>query len=266
MISRTATLAALLSTSLLAASAHAQSPAPAPATTTTAPMAETAHERLFRLFKQSDEDSLRRNPITGLFRGDLRYADQFGDYITDEYYAKEKAATEWELAELHKIDRKQLNATDQIAYDVFEYSDQQGLEGYDPKYFDVTVVRPINHFSGFHTFYPTFASGKGAAPFKTVVDYENNIKRHAGYAQLLDRSIGRFRQGMKSGVFETKLTIRNVIDQLDEQLKQKPEESQFYDSYDATAYWCVKTQRGFGPDGLPVRPDCCQGERDCCEQ
>ena len=46
--------------------------------------------------------------------------------------------------------------------------------------------------------------------------------------QLLDRSIGRFRQGMKSGVFETKLTIRNVIDQLDAQLKQKPEESQLY--------------------------------------
>jgi uncharacterized protein (DUF885 family) len=60
------------------------------------------------------------------------------------------------------------------------------------------------------------------------VDYENNIKRHAGYAQLLDKSIDRFRQGMKSGVFETKLTIRNVIDQLNEQLKQKPEDSQLY--------------------------------------
>ena len=33
---------------------------------------------------------------------------------------------------------------------------------------------------------------------------------------------------MASGVFETKMTIRNVIDQLDEQLKQSPEESQFY--------------------------------------
>jgi uncharacterized protein (DUF885 family) len=219
-------LAALLTTSLLAGPGAAQT-APAPGTTA-APAAETAHDRLFRLFKQSDEDNLRRNPIFGIFRGDLRYADQFGDYITDEYYAAEKAATVAELAELHRIDRGQLNPTDQIAYDVFEYSNQNGLEGYDPKYFDVTVVRPINHFSGFHTFYPTFASGKGAAPFKTVVDYENNIKRHAGYAQLMDRSIERFRQGMKSGVFETKLTIRNVIDQLDTQLKQTPEESQLY--------------------------------------
>jgi hypothetical protein len=44
-----------------------------------------------------------------------------------------------------------------------------------------------------------------------------------------------------------------------------PDESQFYDSYDSTAYWCVETQRAFGPDGQPARPDCCSGERDCCK-
>ena len=219
-------LAALLTTSLIAGPAAAQSAAAeAPVA---APATESAHDRLFRLFKQSDEDNLRRNPIFGIFRGDLRYADQFGDYITDDYYAKEKAATEAELAVLRAIPRDQLNATDQLAYDIFEYQQLQGLEGYEPRYFDVSVVRPINHFSGFHTFYPTFASGKGAAPFKTVADYENNIKRHAGYATLLDRSIDRFRQGMANGVFETKLTIRNVIDQLNDQLKQKPEDSQLY--------------------------------------
>ena len=223
MTKRTAVFAALLSTTLFAIPASVSAQA-APAATAT----QSAHDQLFQLFKQSDEDSLKRNPITGIFRGDLRYADQFGDYITDEYFAKEKAATEADFANLHKINRAALNPTDQIAYDVFEYSTKQGLEGFEPRYFDPNVVRPINHFSGFHTFYPTFASGKGAAPFKTVADYENNIKRHAGYVVLLDRSIGRFRQGMKSGVFETKLTIRNVIDQLNEQLKQKPEDSQFY--------------------------------------
>jgi hypothetical protein len=44
-----------------------------------------------------------------------------------------------------------------------------------------------------------------------------------------------------------------------------PDEFTFYDKYDATAYWCVETQRGFGPDGNPVRPDCCGGERSCCK-
>ena len=44
-----------------------------------------------------------------------------------------------------------------------------------------------------------------------------------------------------------------------------PDEFTFYDKYDSTAYWCAETQRGFGPDGSPVRPDCCSGERDCCK-
>jgi hypothetical protein len=44
-----------------------------------------------------------------------------------------------------------------------------------------------------------------------------------------------------------------------------PDEFTFYDKYDGTAYWCVETQRAFGPDGHPVRPDCCSGERDCCK-
>ncbi len=72
--------------------------------------AETPHDRLFRLFKDSDEAQLKRNPLFGIFRGDLRYADQFGDYITDEYLANEKAADEADLAALHAIDRASLSS------------------------------------------------------------------------------------------------------------------------------------------------------------
>ena len=31
-----------------------------------------------------------------------------------------------------------------------------------------------------------------------------------------------------------------------------PAELAFYDAYDATAYWCTKTQKPLGPDGRPV--------------
>ena len=199
------------------------------AATTAAPAAsESAHDRLFRLFKESDEANLKRNPLGALFRGDMRYAEHLGDGITDAYYAKEKAASEHDLAELHKIDRSQLNPTDQLAYDVFEFSTMDTLKGYQPDLLALSVVRPMNHFFGFHTFYPTFASGKGAAPFKTVEDYENNLKRHKEFVTYIDRAIGRFREGEKSGVVETKLTVRNMIEQLDTQLKQGVEESPYY--------------------------------------
>ena len=38
----------------------------------------------------------------------------------------------------------------------------------------------------------------------------------------------------------------------------------FYDKFDQTAYWCVLTQTGLGPDRQPVRPDTCCDGRDCC--
>jgi hypothetical protein len=43
-----------------------------------------------------------------------------------------------------------------------------------------------------------------------------------------------------------------------------PDKGTFCDKYYSTAYWCVEAQRGFGPDGNPVRPDCCSAGRDCC--
>ena len=219
----------------LAACATTAEPAPQvaaaaavePARVAAAP-AESGHDRLFRLFKESDEAQLKRNPLFGIFRGDMRYADQFGDYVSEEYYAAEKAAGDADLAALRAIDRASLNETDQLAYDVFEFSTEDTLRGYQPEILSLTKVRPINHFSGFHTFYPTFSSGKGGAPFKTVQDYDNALKRHAGYAKLLDASVARFREGEAAGVFETKMTIRNVIEQLDTQLKQSVTDSTFY--------------------------------------
>jgi uncharacterized protein (DUF885 family) len=218
----------LILSASLAAIAATPSPAQAPARAAASQAEQSAHDRLFQLFKDSDEASLKRNPLNALFRGDLRYADRLGDNITDKYYAGERAAAEHDLAALHAIPRDQLNATDQLAYDVFEFQTKDTLKGLQPDLLALTKVRPLNHFFGFHTFYPTFASGKGAAPFKTLADYENNLKRHKDFVVYLDRAIGRFREGEQTGVVETKLTVKNMIEQLDNQLKMKVEESPYY--------------------------------------
>ena len=186
------------------------------------------HDKLFALFADADERSLKLNPVGALFRGDMRYADRLGDYLTDEYLAASKADNAENLAKLAEIDRSKLSPTDQLAYDVFAYNQQRELEGYAPAILAASEVRPVNHFSGFHTFYPNFASGQSAAPFKTVEDYENNLKRHEDYIAITDRAIGKFREGMETGVYETKLTIGNVVSQLDTQLAMPVEESPFF--------------------------------------
>ena len=184
--------------------------------------------KLKQLFYDSDEASLRRNPIQAVFRGDLRYADRLGDYLTDAYTAAERAAAQSDLAALHAIDRSRLSRVDQIAYDVFATSTAITLKGYAPGLLKIQRDLPIDHFSGFQTFYPDFASGQGAAPFKTLVDYDNNLKRNAAYAQVLDRAIGLFRQGMKDGIVQPRLVVDNVIGQLDNLIKEGIEGSTFY--------------------------------------
>jgi uncharacterized protein (DUF885 family) len=213
----------------LAAFAAGATPAQAQSGPAAAPAAsETEGTKLARLFRESDEANLKRNPVSALFRGDMRYADRLGDFITDQYFAAEKKAGEADLAALARIDRSKLSPTDRIAYDVFKWQTEEGLKNLTPEMMALNVVRPVNHFSGFHTFYPVLASGRSAAPFKTVEDYENNLKRHQDYVTFHDRAIGRFREGLASGVLETQLTIRNVIDQLELQLKDAPEKSPFY--------------------------------------
>lgn len=205
-------------------------PAPVTAVAVAAPAQSqaAASRQLHALFKQSDEDNLRRNPLSALFRGDMRYAGDLGDNITDAYYDAERQAGQRELAALAAIDRSALPPVDQLAYDVFKRQTEMGLRSMSPEILPLTVVRPIDHFFGFHTFYPDLASGQGAAPFKTVEDYENNLKRHRQYPVLLDRSIERFREGMAAGVVQPKLVVRNIIDQLDLQLAQGVEGSTFY--------------------------------------
>jgi uncharacterized protein (DUF885 family) len=179
---------ALLSVCLLAIAVPAAAQTPASAAPAAAQ--QSAHDRLFRLFKESDEANLKRNPLDAILRGDMRYADRLGDTITDRYYAGEKAAAEHDLAALHAIPRGQLNATDQLAYDVFDFSTKDTLRGLQPDLLALTKVQPLNHFFGIHTFYPTFASGKGGAPFNTLQDYENNLKRHRDFVTYLDRALG----------------------------------------------------------------------------
>ena len=187
-----------------------------------------AGSALRRLFADSDEANLKRNPLSALYRGDLRYADQFGDYISDDYIAAERTAAESDLARLRSIDRATLSADDQVAYDVFKWQRTIDLRALQPDIVALIVTQPIDHFTGLHRQIPELSSGNGAAPFKTIADYENNLKRLDGFATYLDRVIGRFRQGMQAGITQPKLSVVPLIGQFDALLTQGVDDSPFY--------------------------------------
>ena len=214
---------AILTLAALATAAPLTAKGPATAMTQ-----QSAHDRLFNLFKASDEASLKRNPVQALFRGDMRYADRLGDLFSHKHYMGEKAAAQHDLAALHAIPRAALSPTDQLAYDVFDFQTKDALRGYQPDLMRLNEALPMNHFFGLHTQYPTLSSGQGGAPFATVTDYENGLKRNRDFAANVDEAIRQWRKGMAEGVVDTKLTVRNMIEQLDSQLKLAPEDSPYW--------------------------------------
>ena len=207
--------------------------APALAQTAAAPMQTAAaadqseHDKLFSLFEDADARELALNPLSRLFRGEEENAGRLGDLLTDSAFLAARTDIKLNLALLAQVDRSKLDATDALAYDVFKYTQERALLGYTDETRRLTEVRPLNHFFGLHTFYPTFASGTGVAPFKTLANYEDNLSRHDDYIAFIDRAIAKFREGMESGVIETKLTTGIMVTQLDTQLNTALTESQY---------------------------------------
>ncbi len=203
-----------LSCSALSAPAFAQVALPPTPSQPANPSAELA-----KLFADADEAALKRHPLNALYRGDLRYADQLGDLYSDAATEGDYQAALSKLAGMAKISRAALSPTDQLAYDVFKWQARFDARTYSRDMRQYTDVRPIDHFNGVQTSYPAIASGMGAAPFKTLVDYENNIKRNRQFAVQFDSAIARFKEGMATGVVQPKLTVQRTIEQLDLMIK-----------------------------------------------
>ncbi|HYW14908.1 MAG TPA: DUF885 domain-containing protein [Allosphingosinicella sp.] len=224
---RRPTLIACMTAGLLAGCATSPGPEPIASSPAEAPRA-TASQALASLFRESDEASLRRNPVNATARGDLRYADRLGDFLSDAYYEGERESARSDLAALAAIDRDSLSADERVAYDVFKWQRAMDLRGLEGELFAAASVRPVDHFNGFHTFFAELSSGQGIAPYKTVKDYENGLARVDDFVALADGAIARMEQGLAAGVVQPRLVMANVVEQLDAMLAEGIEGSSFY--------------------------------------
>lgn len=184
--------------------------------------------RMRAIFTQSDEAYLKRNPLDAIYRGDMRYAGQFGDLLSDAHAAAERAAAQDDLKGLATINRAALSPDDRVIYDTFQWQRSLDLKGMSPALATFAAELPIDHFNGLHLYFPDLSSGEGAAPYKTVADYDHGLGRIDGFIVFIDQAIGRFRQGMARGVVQPRLVVSNMIEQLDGMIAQGVDGSTFY--------------------------------------
>lgn len=199
-----------------------------PGTTAPTSRAAEAAQQLSRLLADSDEAYLQRNPISALFRGDLRFAAQFGDYLSDAYVAAERAAAQADLRRLAAIKRAQLDVGWRAAYDTFEWQQKDNLRRFDPALAATWLPLTLEHFDGWHLFFPNLSSGDGVAAYQTVPDYDNGLSRIDGFITYLDRAVARAREGLAHGVTQPRIVIERTIAQFDGFAAQAVDESPYF--------------------------------------
>ena len=90
---------------------------------------------------------------------------------------------------------------------------------------------PIDQFRNLAGLMAQFGSGTSAQPFKTVDDYADWRKRASQVPVLFDQAIANMKQGVEAGVVQLKALMGNVVSQLDELIKDKPEDTLFWMPY-----------------------------------
>jgi uncharacterized protein (DUF885 family) len=214
----------------LAAPASAQDAAAPPLPVAARAAARAAYPedaRLALVFAQDErmQDSL--DPMSAMYRGEPVDAQSLRRVFTDALDRDSLAAARRSLQALSRIDRARLSPERQVSYDAFAQAKREDVTFLQPDMRALTAVRPLNHFGGLHMEFPALMASDGAVPYNTEGDYRRALALDRSFPLVLDNAVLRFRQGLGSGVVESRLTVTNMIAQIDALLAQPVEQSPF---------------------------------------
>lgn len=202
----------------------------APARLDAAPAKATqlsANAMLDRLFAEDARQTMALDPLGALEQGQRVSIQQFTLLFTPELARRRREANARTLATLARIDQARLDPGHRISYAVFEDTKRKEQALLRPEVLALTAVQPFNHFGGFHIAYPELSGPGTAAALTSVADYDQLIARHRALDHVFSQAIARFREGMASGVTAPRLTVDNMIVQIDGLLAQPVDQSPF---------------------------------------
>lgn len=183
-------------------------------------------EQLRPLLETSAAADLALDPMDDPGRPRPPGTPAFVDPLSDAYASALETNKRREAAALKGIDRAALGPVDRIAYDVFAFRLRQVLHLFDDGLFAIQRQAPLNPSFGLHIELPDFVAGAGAS-FATVADYELGLQRLNGFADHLDMTVTRLREGLGAGRVQPRIIVTNVLKQVEAMLALPPGETPF---------------------------------------
>lgn len=183
-----------------------------------------ANKELATLFSNFYEQRLHLFPLEATSIGDNRFNDQMPVDFTGSYRMKLHDFFKSYSDSIDQFDRDKLNENDKISFDIFKYEMAMSLQGltFHDNY------APFNQFYGLTLSMGQLGSGEGNQPFKTVLDYDNWLKRAANFSAWADSAIIYFNKGIDSDWVLPKTLVVKIIPQLTAMVTANAANSLFY--------------------------------------
>ena len=174
-------------------------------------------ERFAELVNITYEYTMLSFPEFATYLGDPRGQDRWTDQ--SEKIRKQRDQDEKDLlAALANINRDALSASEQVNYDLLYDSQKLDIEG---QQFPGELM-PINQMGGVQQ---DIASTMAISRPKNAGDYANMVARLEQVPQVVEQAITLMRKGMGAGFTPPAITLRDVPQQIRNQLVDEPENS-----------------------------------------
>lgn len=190
-------------------------------------VAASMADRLDRLFAIDSRAQQSLDPLGALARGEAVPHDLLILTFTPALAERQRAVIAHSMGALAAIDYGALDAPRQLSYEVFQHTlaDQRAILA--PATQALTGVQPFNHFMGFPVEFPEMAATSEGGSLRTTADIEARLDLERTLPVLFDNAINRFREGIASGIVEPRLTVVNMVAEIDTILARPPEHSLF---------------------------------------
>lgn len=163
------------------------------------------------------EIELLEDPVFGTFIGSDKHQGRWGDNSRLAVRRRE-AAERNSLKILKGLDRAELPPSEQLNYDMYVARIAQSVDG--QRFGDNFM--PINQLSGIQQHAPRAIA---LMPTRTAQDYDNILSRLEGLDTVIDNTIEWMRLGLEQGITPPRITLRDVPQQVRNQIFDKPSDS-----------------------------------------
>jgi uncharacterized protein (DUF885 family) len=167
-------------------------------------------DRLHRFYELSYDMSMLEYPDFATSEGDPRGQDRLTDLSRDSVQRRRQAARD-SLALIESMDRNALPESDRVNYDLLRDTLQRQVDGLR---FPDELLQ-MNQMSGPQQ---DVASLLAMMPNAHPGQLENQIARMEALPAYIDQAIALMREGMEAGVTPPKITLRDVPQQIRNQL------------------------------------------------